>query len=75
MKYETKKDEIVVLDLSEFDITQIVECGQIFSYKKLDENHFFVYSADKVCEVVQNEKSAHIFTKNVDYSLIICYNS
>lgn len=67
MKYETKKDEIIISDLSEFDITQILECGQIFSYDKLEENHFFVYSADKVCEVVQNEKSAHIFTKNVDY--------
>ena len=67
MKYETKKDEIIIFDLSEFDITQILECGQIFSYDKLEENHFFVYSADKVCEVVQNEKSAHIFTKNVDY--------
>lgn len=38
-----------------------------FSYEKVDDNHFFVYSADKVCEVVQNEKNAHIYTKNVDY--------
>lgn len=67
MKYEKKKDEIVVLDLSEFDITQIVECGQIFSYEKLGENHFLVYSADKVCEVLQNENYATIFTKDVDY--------
>lgn len=67
MKYEKKKDEIVVFDLSEFDITQIVECGQIFSYKKLGENHFLVYSADKMCEVVQDEECARIFTKNVDY--------
>ena len=67
MNYEKKKDEIIIFDLSEFDITQILECGQIFSYEKLGENHFLVYSADKVCEVVQNEKYAHIFTKNVDY--------
>lgn len=67
MKYEKKKNQIKVLDLGEFDITQILECGQIFSYEKLGENHFFVYSADKVCEVVQNEKFAQIFTKDVDY--------
>ncbi|MGN1163022.1 MAG: DNA-3-methyladenine glycosylase family protein [Christensenellales bacterium] len=67
MKYEKKKNQIKVLDLGEFDITQILECGQIFSYEKLGENHFFVYSADKVCEVVQNEEFAQIFTKDVDY--------
>ena len=67
MKYEKKKNQIKVLDLDEFDITQILECGQIFSYEKAGENHFFVYSADKVCEVVQNEKFAQIFTKDVDY--------
>ena len=67
MKYEKKKDEIVVSDLSEFDITQIVECGQIFSYEKLGENHFLIYSADKTCEVVQDEKCATILTKDVDY--------
>ncbi len=67
MKYITYDNRIEIKDLSEFDARQIFESGQIFSYEKLDEYHFICYSKDKKCEVIQNTKTATIYTKDLDY--------
>ncbi len=51
MKYEILKDKIVVLDNSQFDIKQICECGQIFTYNKISDNVYEVFSQDKMAKV------------------------
>ena len=64
--YEIQKDKIIVKDLSQFNAEHILECGQIFSYKKIDEN-YVVYSDDKCAKIRKNNKNIEIFTKNTQY--------
>ena len=43
MKYTIEKNKITVYDTEDFNIEHILECGQVFRYKKLD-NCYEVYS-------------------------------
>ena len=36
MEYQILKDKIIIKDFRDFNIEHILECGQIFTYKKLD---------------------------------------
>ena len=47
MKYLKSKNFIEIFGEEEFDIKQILECGQIFSFKKLDSGDYEVLSTDK----------------------------
>lgn len=67
MKYVKNKTAIEILDVDDFDITQILECGQIFSYEKVANGDFWVYSKDKRARVVQENSKAKIITDDVDY--------
>ena len=54
MRYQKIKDKIIVEDLSQFNIQQILDCGQIFRY----------YISGNVAEVISCDKYARIFTYN-----------
>ena len=43
MKYLVEKNKITIYDTADFNIEHILECGQVFRYKKLD-NCYEVYS-------------------------------
>lgn len=43
MNYKLEKNKITIFDTSDFNIEHILECGQVFRYKKL-ENCYEVYS-------------------------------
>lgn len=43
MRYTIEKNKITIYDTSDFNIEHILECGQVFRYKKLD-NCYEVYS-------------------------------
>lgn len=62
-----EKNKIIIENSEEFDIADILECGQVFSYKKLDQNIYFVISYNKTAKIVINENTTEIFTKDVDY--------
>lgn len=66
MKYEIQKDKILIFDKSEFCPKHILECGQIFSYKKTDEA-YIVYSSDKKAIVVEKSNCCEILTDDVPY--------
>ncbi len=61
MQYTKLNNKIVINDLSQFNINQILDCGQIFRY----------YINDNIAEVVSLDKYAQIFTYN-DKVEIIC---
>lgn len=63
---QVSKDSIVIEDLKDFNIKQILECGQIFRYKQ-DGDKYIVFSKDKKCEVIEKDGKAIIYTDDVDY--------
>ena len=64
--YEIQKDKIIIKDLSQFNAEHILECGQIFSYKKNDDS-YMVFSEDKVAKITENNKNIEIKSQNIDY--------
>ena len=47
LKYTMTDNDIIIKDTKDFDIRQILDCGQIFRYFKTGENRYEVYSKDK----------------------------
>lgn len=66
MKYVKQKNKIIVTDLSDFNIKQTLDCGQIFRFK-IDGNLAYVYSTDKQAVIEISEEKIVINTKDVDY--------
>ena len=66
MKYRILRDGIKILDKDDFDIVDILYCGQIFSFEKQDEK-YVVYSLDKRCDVVEEDKGYRLITNDVAY--------
>ena len=61
-----ERDKIVIFD-KEFNIDEILNCGQVFSFCKLNANTYRVVSCDKVAIVSFDCKKTEIITKDVDY--------
>lgn len=66
MNYFKGKDYIEIFDRDDFDIKQILECGQVFSYQKID-NDYLVFSADKKAKVSEIKNGYIIKTNDPDY--------
>lgn len=66
MRYIKHKDKIEILGLEEFDINQILDCGQIFRYLII-ENEAIVISKNHFAIISTFEKKVEISTKDVDY--------
>lgn len=80
MKFEIGKDYIKVFDKENFNPTHILECGQVFSYRK-EEEKYYVFPQDKFA-VIEEEKDYYLiqtqtpdffvdyFDLNRDYNII-----
>ncbi len=66
MKYKIIDDGILILGKDDFVIKDILECGQIFSFEK-QEDDYIVYSQDKRARVVKNEAGYKILTDDSAY--------
>ena len=66
MKVIKQKNEIIVKDKN-FDIKSILECGQIFSFKQINENDYVVESSSKFAIVKKSTNCTYIKTKDIDY--------
>lgn len=64
--YKIEKDKIIIEDLKDFNVSQILDCGQIFRYSIIG-NTALVYSQDKKATIKTQDKKAEIITKDVDY--------
>lgn len=67
MCYTKNKDEIIIENTKDFNIEHILECGQIFTYKKLNNLDYLVFSKDKMAHIFFDKNKYIIKTKNVDY--------
>ena len=50
-----------------FDVKDTLECGQIFRYKKIDENAYEVFSADKYAKLITTQDAVEVYTDDSDY--------
>lgn len=66
MRYTTNDTSIKILDKHEFNPKQILECGQVFRYRKTDEG-YEVYSLDKCAKIVEKNDYYLIYTSDVKY--------
>lgn len=66
MKYTKLDDRLIIEDLSEFNIKQILDCGQIFRYW-IDNDEARVISTNKFARIKTHDTYAEIITKEVDY--------
>ena len=66
MKYKKLKDKIVIEDMAEFNINQILDCGQIFRYNILG-NVAEVVSIDKYARIVTYDDKIEMFSEDLDY--------
>lgn len=64
--YNVTKDFIEIEDLTQFNIEQIVESGQIFSYEKIDD-YYLILSADKCAKVIKEYNKYRIYTNSINY--------
>lgn len=66
MIYKKFKDKIVV-SKEDFNIEHILYCGQIFSFEKIDERMFLVFSGREKARVVEHYDNYEIITDNTEY--------
>lgn len=64
--YKILNNKIVVTNPDEFNSEHILECGQVFRYKKFD-NYFEVYSKNKKAKIFSYADKVEIETNDVEY--------
>ena len=67
MKHTKLNNKIIVNDLSQFEIKQIFDCGQIFRYNIYNDNVAEVVSKDNYARIFTYKDKVEIETDNVDY--------
>ncbi len=58
-KIQLPEVNAVKVIIKDFDIKQTLECGQVFRFKKINDNNYIVYSGDKMVEVLQEKLTSH----------------
>lgn len=66
MQYKISKNFIEIIGKDDFKADQILDCGQIFSYKKAD-NGWIVLSKDKKAQIKETAEGYIIITESVKY--------
>ncbi|MFQ6724175.1 MAG: DNA-3-methyladenine glycosylase family protein [Clostridia bacterium] len=66
MEYKKYKNKIVIHDLTQFNINQILDCGQIFRYY-INDNIAEVVTIDKYAQIVTFDDKVEITTDDVEY--------
>ncbi|MBE5746230.1 MAG: DNA-3-methyladenine glycosylase 2 [Clostridiales bacterium] len=64
--YRVENNKIIIEKLNNFNIVHILECGQIFRYKKV-ENDYIVFSKSEKAIVKTYRDKVEITCTNVDY--------
>ena len=66
MKYTKTQNKIIIEDLSQFNINQILDCGQIFRYY-ISDSIAEVVSTDKYAQVLTHSDKVEIVSEDIDY--------
>lgn len=66
MNYIKTKNQIIIKDLQDFNINQILDCGQIFRYV-IEDDTAVVYSKNKRAIIKTNQQDVVILSEDTDY--------
>ena len=66
MNYVKTENQIIIYELEDFNIKQILECGQIFRYN-INEDNAVVYSKDKKADIKTEKDKVIITSDDIDY--------
>lgn len=67
MRYTIEKNKIEIVGKGDFNPEHILECGQVFSFKKNEEGEYEVLSADKKAVITETDEGFVIKTKDTAY--------
>ncbi|NCB48426.1 MAG: DNA-3-methyladenine glycosylase 2 family protein [Clostridia bacterium] len=67
MEIEKQKDKIVIKHKNDFNIEEILNCGQVFSYYKTSEKSYVVISGEKFAKITFSATQTTIVSDYVDY--------
>ena len=67
MRYTIEKNKIEIVGKGDFNPEHILECGQVFSFKKNEEGEYEVFSADKKAVITETDAGFVIKTKDTAY--------
>lgn len=59
-----ENDRIILKDVKNFNIKQILECGQCFRWEKVNDNNYIGVAFGKVIEVLQEGNNVTIYNSN-----------
>lgn len=81
LKYIEYKNKIEIIGKDEFNPKHILECGQFFRYKKIDEKTYELISGNHLITIIENDNgftlltgdcafAKNLFNFDVDYGII-----
>lgn len=60
-----KDNSIILENVKDFNIKQILECGQCFRWERISNTNYIIIAYRKVIEVIQNESTVTIINTNM----------
>lgn len=71
MRVEERNGDVVLLEVSDFNIAQILECGQCFHFKKINEMEYVTVAFERALHIKQEEDTVYLYNTSLDeYNLI-----
>ncbi len=61
MNYEEKENTIILKNIKDFDIEEILECGQCFRFEKLEDRHYCIIAKGKALYIKQNNDTVKLY--------------
>lgn len=63
-KVEFEENKVIIKEVKNFNIKQIVECGQCFRWEKINDNDYIGVAFNKVIEVIQEAETVTILNSS-----------
>lgn len=66
MNIYSENNNVVIEKISDFDIEEVLECGQCFHFTKLEEKHYEILAFGKYLRIKQKEDTIILFDTTLD---------
>lgn len=66
MNIQVDKNNLIIEQVEDFNITQVLECGQCFHFDKIDENDYSVVAMGKYLHVAQVEDKLTLYNTSME---------
>lgn len=66
IKIEENDNSVVIKGVKNFNIKQVLECGQCFRWERITDNNYIVVAKRRVIEVIQNDDEVIIENTNME---------